>query len=52
MSAVVSLLTSPVAVNPVKVFVMPSNSISLERPVITALALLIVNVPLIKLPKS
>ena len=40
-SPVVSLLTSPVAVNPVKVFVMPSNSVEPERPITLALALFI-----------
>lgn len=40
MSPVVSLLTSPVAVNPVNVFVMPSNSVEPERPITVALALL------------
>ena len=39
MSPVVSLLTSPVAVNPVNVFVMPSNSVEPERPITLALAL-------------
>ncbi len=41
MSPVVSLLTSPVAVNPVNVFVMPSNSVEPERPITVALALFI-----------
>ena len=39
MSPVVSLLTSPVAVNPVNVFVTPSNSVEPERPITLALAL-------------
>ena len=39
MSPVVSLLTRPVAVNPVNVFVMPSNSVEPERPITVALAL-------------
>ena len=39
MSPVVSLLTSPVAVNPVNVFVMPSNSVEPESPITVALAL-------------
>ena len=41
MSPVVSLLTSPVAVNPVNVFVVPSNSVEPERPTTVALALFI-----------
>ena len=41
MSPVVSLLTSPVAVNPVNVFVTPSNSVEPERPITLALALFI-----------
>ena len=42
MSPVVSPLTRPLAVNPFIVFVKPSNSVEPERPVIVALALLIV----------
>ena len=38
-SAVVSPLTRPVAVNPLTVFVMPSNAASPERPTITRFAL-------------
>ena len=39
MSPVVSLFTRPTAVNPVNVFVMPSNSVEPERPITVALAL-------------
>ena len=45
MSPVVSLLTSPVAVNPVNVFVTPSNSVEPERPITVALALLTLREP-------
>jgi hypothetical protein len=39
MSPVVSPLTRPLAVNPLIVFVKPSNSVEPERPVTVALAL-------------
>jgi hypothetical protein len=38
-SPVVSPFTRPVAVNPVNVFVKPSNSVEAERPITAALAL-------------
>jgi hypothetical protein len=38
-SPVVSPFTRPVAVNPVNVFVVPSNSVEPERPTTVALAL-------------
>ena len=41
-SPVVSPLTSPLAVNPLIVFVKPSNSVEPERPVIVAFTLEIV----------
>ena len=46
-SAVVSPFTRPVAVNPLIVFAVPSNSVEPDRPVTVALTLLIVKlVPL------
>jgi hypothetical protein len=39
---VVSPFTRPVAVNPVNVFVVPSNSVEPERPITVALALFMV----------
>jgi len=41
-SAVVSPFTRPVAVNPLIVFAVPSNSVEPDRPVTVALTLLIV----------